>query len=277
MDIKNSIQVEELLTLPAGSFVLIDATAGPSAASLYETEHLAHAKYVNLEQDLSAIDDPAKGGRHPLPSPAAFAELLTKLGIQRESRVIVYDRLSGANAGARFWWMMKAIGHPKIQLLDGGFQYAKKANYPIETGKPTQAEASTKAYVAPAEWLLPTVNMATISQWTSDEATSLIIDVRESARYEGLQEPIDLVAGHIPTAINIPYAQNLTQEGLFKSSEELQNMYAPIIEGTNSENSAIHCGSGVTACHSLLAMAIAGLPLPSLYVGSWSEWSRNKL
>ena len=277
MDIKNSIQVEELLTLPAGSFVLIDATGGPTAADSYVEAHLAQAKYVNLEQDLSAIDNPANGGRHPLPSPATFAQLLTKLGIQRESRVIVYDRLSGANAAARFWWMMKAIGHPQIQLLDGGFQYAKKLNYPIETGVPTQGAASTKAYVAAAEWLLPTVNMATISQWTSDEATSLIIDVRETSRYQGLQEPIDLVAGHIPTAINIPYAQNLTEEGLFKSPEELHNLYAPIIAGTNQCNSAIHCGSGVTACHSLLAIAIAGLPLPSLYVGSWSEWSRNKL
>jgi len=274
---KDIIQIAELKALQPGSFVLIDATGGPTAADSYSKEHLAQAYYVNLEQDLSAIDNPAKGGRHPLPSPAVFASLLTSLGIQKDTHVIVYDRLSGANAAARFWWMMKSIGHANIQVLDGGFQEAKRQGYPTVEGDSSRTTEGTKAYPAPSTWQLPTVNMETISKWTEDTEPTLIVDVREEARYQGLQEPIDLVAGHIPTAINIPYAKNLNDSGLFKSSEELKDLYAPVIKDLSRKNSAIHCGSGVTACHTLLAIAIAGLALPSLYVGSWSEWSRNKL
>jgi len=274
---KDIIQIAELKALQPGSFVLIDATGGPTAADSYSKEHLAQAYYVNLEQDLSAIDNPAKGGRHPLPSPADFTSLLTSLGIQKDTHVIVYDRLSGSNAAARFWWMMKSIGHANIQVLDGGFQEAKRQGYPTVEGDPARTTEDTKAYPAPSTWQLPTVNMETISKWTEDTEPTLIVDVREEARYQGLQEPIDLVAGHIPTAINIPYAKNLNDSGLFKSSEELKDLYAPVIKDLSRKNSAIHCGSGVTACHTLLAIAIAGLALPSLYVGSWSEWSRNKL
>lgn len=278
MTMKDIIQVAELRALQPNSFILIDATGGPTAADSYHKGHLAGAQYVNLEQDLSTIDNPAIGGRHPLPSTSTFAALLTRLGIAADSHVVVYDRLSGANAAARFWWMLKSMGHHHIQVLDGGFSHAQKEGYPIEEGKPAAAIAEDReAYPAPAAWQLPTVTMETISTWIEDTAPHLIVDVREESRYQGLQEPIDLVAGHIPTAINIPYAENLDDAGLFKSKEELHKIYNPVISDLKSSHAAVHCGSGVTACHTLLAIAIAGLNLPSLYVGSWSEWSRNKL
>ncbi|SMG14582.1 sulfurtransferase [Sphingobacterium psychroaquaticum] len=255
--------------------IIIDATGGANTYQRYQEEHLEKAIFVDLDSQLSAVDDPKLGGRHPLPSILDFGHLLTQLGITKQSRVIVYDRLSGANAASRFWWMMRAIGHPSIQVLDGGFQAAKASGYPLQTGVLPPVSPAKEPYPVPHNWLLPTINMQEVELLTTD-TDSLIIDVREAHRYEGIEEPIDLIAGHIPSAINIPLANNTNEKGLFKSTKELKELYGPYVNDRATDKKVVHCGSGVSACQTLLALEIAGFELPQLYIGSWSEWSRNK-
>ncbi len=255
------------------NFVLIDARTGPDAKEKYNDQHLEGALYVDLEKDLSHKSaDPANGGRHPLPSVKDFAALLGQLGIDKSTHVVVYDDKSGANAAARFWWMMKAMGHEKIQVLDGGLKAAIDAGLNL-TNDITSAK-SKPAYPAD-KWLLPTVDADTVAKAVEDP-DYLVIDVREAFRYRGEDEPVDTVAGHIPGAVNIPYAGNLDANGNFLSAEELNKKYKEAIGNTNSQQVIVHCGSGVTACHTLLAMYQAGFEIPNLYVGSWSEWSRNE-
>lgn len=252
--------------------VLIDARSGPGMPDRYKQEHLKGALHVDLDQDLADIkEDAAEGGRHPLPQPAAFAKLLGKLGIGPATHVVVYDALSGANAAARFWWMLRAAGHERVQVLDGGYQAA------VAAGIPLSSEVSEPLSVEPypfSEWQLPTITMEEVAEATQNNK-AMVIDVRDAARYRGETEPIDLVAGHIPGAVNIPFQSNLDGTGQFLSPEALREKYTAALEGRSMQNVAVHCGSGVTACHTALAMDYAGLGIPKLYVGSWSEWSRN--
>ncbi len=262
------IRPEQLLELRhAEDFVLIDARFG---IDNYLDEHLEGALHVDLNSQLSDIKpDFAEGGRHPLPEPAQFAALLSDLGISPDSHVVVYDDKFGANAAARFWWMLKAIGHNKIQVLDGGYDAAVKAGFPGSS----KSEVPKKAEKYPVDrWVLPLADIQEMDRVAQDE-NYLVIDVRENERYLGKKEPIDLIAGHIPGAVNIPFSSNLDVDGFFLAPDQLKSKYA--FADKPSENIVVHCGSGVTACHTLLAMDYAGLEIPKLYVGSWSEWSRN--
>ncbi|MCL6260148.1 sulfurtransferase [Aquiflexum sp. TKW24L] len=264
------ISASDLLTLSDSSaFVLIDARFGKEN---YYKSHLQGALHVDLNNQLSDIKaDFADGGRHPLPAAKRFSELLESLGISQTSHVVVYDDKNGANAAARFWWMMKAVGHEKIQVLDGGMDAAIQAGFPVSSEvEKTPAKGTYKA----DQWQLPIADISEIDEVSQDK-NYLIIDVRENERYRGEKEPIDLVAGHIPGAMNIPFASNLDHKGFFLSPIELKAKYEEALEGKSAENIIVHCGSGVTACHTLLALAHAGMEIPKLYVGSWSEWSRN--
>lgn len=253
------------------SLVLIDAGFG---SEKYLQKHLSGARYVDLNRDLSSIkEDPADGGRHPLPDPIAFGKTLEKLGISPDSRVVVYDDKQGAMSAARFWWMLKAIGHRQVQVLDGGMQAAEKAGFPTKSGQ--ESYSSTVPYPA-SEWHLPLANLKEVASKAKDP-DSRVIDVREAARYLGETEPIDLIAGHIPGAINVPFSENLDSTGHFLPADIVRKKYSSLLPISSAENTLVHCGSGVTACHTLLAMAHAGLGIPKLYVGSWSEWSRNNL
>ena len=263
------IQPAELINLNADEFVLIDASAGSKAR--YDEKHLAGALYIDLNTDLADIDDFAIGGRHPLPTITQFAEVLGKFRIEKNTHVIIYDDKNGGNAAARFWWMLSAIGHEKVQVLNGGFDAAIKANFTTNNLKP-QVE-SRKPYPVNG-WNLGVANMDEVEK-ASKIGNQTIVDVRDANRYAGLTEPIDLIAGHIPTALNIPFTENLDEDGLFLSPAVLKEKYIKALDGVKSENVIVHCGSGVTACHMLLAMDYAGLEIPKLYVGSWSEWSRN--
>lgn len=255
-----------------GNIVIIDARTGPDAREKYNIEHLEGAQYVDLEKELSQkTADPSNGGRHPLPSIKNFTELLGRLGIEKLTQVVVYDDKSGANAAARFWWMLKSLGHEHIQVLDGGLKAAIEAGLPLTNIIPN---ANARPAYPADKWLLPTIKADTVADATNDP-DYLVIDVREAYRYRGESEPIDLVAGHIPGAVNIPYAGNLDPDGYFLSSDELANKYKEAIGKRNPEQVIVHCGSGVTACHTLLAMEEAGIEVPKLYVGSWSEWSRS--
>lgn len=266
------INFDELIALQGTEIVIIDARAGINAKENYIASHLKGARYIDLNHDLATIpSDAANGGRHPLPSLEKFSEVLSKIGITPTSHVIIYDDKNGSNAAARFWWMLRAIGHEKVQVLNGGLQTAIKAGFSTNSG----IENFTIAEPYPiSNWQLYQADITEIDK-ASNDPNIVIIDVRDKDRFDGLTEPIDLIAGHIPEAINIPFTSNLNEDGTYLSPEVLKTKYQAIINNTKPENVIVHCGSGVTACHTILALDYAGLPIPKLYVGSWSEWSRN--
>jgi thiosulfate/3-mercaptopyruvate sulfurtransferase len=258
--------------LGGGSLRLFDARPGPGA---YAAGHLPGALHADLDRDLSGATrpghDPARGGRHPLPAPAAFAEKLGAWGVGPEDDVIVYDAAGGANAAARLWWMLRALGHARAQVLDGGLAAALAAGLALETGPPM-------AVVRPAypgdAWTLPTVTADTVEARRAAAGFTLL-DVRSRERFRGDAEPFDPVAGHIPGARNLPFAGNLGPDGRFAPAAALRARYEALLAGAEPATLTVHCGSGVTACHTLLALEIAGLPGAALYVGSWSEWCRS--
>ncbi|MEQ9187143.1 MAG: sulfurtransferase [Cryomorphaceae bacterium] len=249
--------------------IVLDATFGKTAYPDYCFEHLIGAQWIDLNSQLSEIGpEPSKGGRHPLPSVSSFATVLGELGVGVDSKVIVYDKHSGALAAARCWWMLHAIGHPQTWVVDGGFQALKQA------GAPTDSEIIKPRALPPypsSEWKLPTKTMTEIEGLDPNDST--LVDVRESERYQGIREPIDLTAGHIPNAVNIPFSHNLNADGSFKTREELKKIYADVLR--MDKNVIFYCGSGVTACHGILGLAHASNKMAALYPGSWSEWSRN--
>lgn len=252
--------------------VIVDASAGPDSKMKYAAKHLEGALFVDLNTDLADIKSNfADGGRHPLPTPVQFSRILTQLGITPLSHVIIYDDKNGSNASARMWWMLKSIGHNKVQVVDGGFDAAIDGGFPLSS---KEESAFIQEPYNVSDWLLPLSGIDEVERVAHDK-DFLIIDVRDRERFNGEKEPIDLIAGHIPGAINIPFTGNLDAMGFFLSPDELRNKYLNEINNRKPGNIIVHCGSGVTACHTLLAMAYAGLEIPKLYVGSWSEWSRS--
>ncbi|MEY4579220.1 MAG: hypothetical protein RL701_3923 [Pseudomonadota bacterium] len=249
--------------------VLLDCRVDEKA---YRAGHLAGALHAQLERDLSApAPDPAHGGRHPLPEPRAWAATLGRWGITAGSHVVAYDDQNGANAAARVWWLLKAIGHTHVQVVDGGLPALIAAGFPItsDTPQPTPAEPyPATAFTGPRAEIDEVASARTA-------ADRRVIDVRAAFRYRGESEPIDPVAGHIPGARNVPLTDNLHADGTFKSAAELRAQYDAALAGVTPAQTIVHCGSGVTACHTLLAFERAGLHGAKLYVGSWSEWCRN--
>ena len=264
------IQTSELISLNPDDYILFDASAGSKAR--YNENHLANAFYIDLNTDLADIKDFANGGRHPLPSIDQFAQTLGNFGIDTETHVIIYDDKNGSNAAARFWWMLKAVGHEKVQVLNGGFEAAIKAG--IATNNEVPNAVAKNPYPVSA-WQLALADLAEV-EIASKTGNQTIIDVRDAKRYAGLTEPIDLIAGHIPGAINIPFTNSLDENGSFFNPKVIKKVLEMELADNNRDNLIVHCGSGVTACHLLLAMDYAGLAIPKLYVGSWSEWSRNE-
>ena len=265
------LSADDLVQLMASDqeIVLLDTRAGG-----YDTGHLRGAQRADLETQLSAARDPGAnpkhGGRHPLPPLERWTRQLGAWGIEPDTHVVIYDDQSGANAAARAWWMLRAVGHERVSVLDGGYPAAVKA------GLATTAEVSVVAPRPPypaEEWQRPTVDMPRVDALRQDPNWK-VLDVRSAERFRGETEPIDPVAGSIPGAVNLPFAENL-EDGRFKSSRELRAMYEELLGGTPADHLVVHCGSGVTACHTLLALEAAGLEGAALYVGSWGEWCRN--
>lgn len=261
-----------LEAVQTNAIVLVDATNSPTAYQNYQQSHLLGALFVDVNTQLADIkEDVSIGGRHPLPTVEQFSKTLSHLGITPETWVVVYDDKYGANAAARFWWMLRSIGHEKVQVLSGGIQAAIQAGFP--TSSVVEVPTQVESYPIQS-WQWSTIDLQGMDDMIQKD-NFIVIDVRESQRYRGETEPIDLVAGHIPGATNIPFMTNLDANGFFLSPEELKEQYQKAFENIPEENRVVHCGSGVTACHTLLALAIADIPMPKLYVGSWSEWSRN--
>lgn len=266
------ISPSELKNLPTENLVILDARVGKDVYQNYLNNHIKGARFIDLDKDLAEIgEDAAFGGRHPLPSVEKFAETLSKLGISENAHLVVYDDKNGSNAAARAWWMLKSFGFEKVQVLDGGFQNAEKEGLEFSSGEDVFEKADV---IKKENWDLPTSTLEIVENELTNHS-STVIDVRDAYRYKGESEPIDLVAGHIPGAINIPFSENLDENGNFLKPEILKEKYSKLLEN-KPENLIIHCGSGVTACHTILALDYAGLKIPNLYVGSWSEWSRRE-
>lgn len=230
----------------------------------YDRAHIPGAVFVDVDGELVA---PAGPGRHPLPSPPAFARRMGELGIGTEHDVVAYDQ-GGGTIAARLWWMFDAIGHHRVSLLDGGFAAWRAISGPTTSAPPAHEPAALET--STSAW------PGTISR--DELAASLgavqVVDVRAPERYRGEVEPVDPVAGHIPTAINLPTTAHLNPDGHFRGAAELAEAFrAAGIDG--GPDTVIHCGSGINACHTLFAMRLAGLPAPRLYPGSYSDWSRS--
>ncbi len=267
------IQASELYELlNQDDLIIVDVSYGKDARLNYDNKHIHGALFVDLNTQLANINaDFSIGGRHPLPTLEQFSKALTHLGISKKSHVIIYDDKNGASAAARFWWMLKSVGHKKVQVLNGGLQAAERIGLPIDS-KMVKPKVSRVYKIE--NWNLPLSDMEEVERVSQDDSFK-VIDVRDVERYNGEKEPIDLIAGHIPGALNVPFSENLDDFGLFLAPKELNKKYKKIFKNTKPENVIIHCGSGVTVCHTLLALAYAGIEIPKLYVGSWSELSRN--
>ncbi len=283
------VQLQELLATGTPhmvfdcSFELMKPEAG---AAHYAAAHIPGAVYANLDTDLSARHgtpgsdgkvivaqedgEPASGGRHPLPSREKFAAWLSSVGFTNDMQAVVYDR-NGANYCGRLWWMLKWMGHDAAAVLDGGLQ-AWQAGGGGVTDRVAPAHFQSNFVLAPP--LLALRSTHTIaSRLGSPEQT--VIDARAGARYRGEVEPLDPIAGHIPGALNRPFAENLGPDGRFKPAAQLRAEFEALLAGRDPATVVHQCGSGVSAVPNLLAMQIAGLGATALYAGSWSEWSRT--
>lgn len=237
---------------------LADKSAGKAA---YQKDHIPGAVYVDLHEDLSRPPS-TNNGRHPLPTSEVMNELFSELGIQETSQVVIYDNVFGAFA-ARLWWMLRHMQHKNVAVLDGGWQAWTAAGAPTDSEQVNRNKSQFNNTAIPDDVV-----------FIEDvQDARLVIDSREPIRYSGGSEPIDKAAGHIPGALNRFWKENISETGCFREKAHLKQEFAQLLGQVPAESSVFYCGSGVTACHNLLAAVHAGLPQPKLYAGSWSEWS----
>lgn len=235
----------------------------------YREGHIPGALYAHLEQDLSGPVSETSG-RHPLPDPEALRATFSRWGITPTTRVVCYDYRTNAYAG-RLWWLLRWLGHERVAVLDGGFEKWLAEERPVSDAVPDDPPpAEFRGGPDPAL----TVSSETIFE-DLDDGELCLIDVRAEPRFNGDEEPIDPVAGHIPGAVNLPFAKNLDVSGCYLPPEALRKMYARILGDHPPQACVVMCGSGVTACQSLIALEQAGLDGARLYPGSWSEWIRD--
>lgn len=273
MTTRTLIQAEELASLLGDArlrifdcrFDLARPTYGRTA---YLDEHLPGAIYADLNTDLSSAAT-ATSGRHPLPSPAWFEARLRAWGLHADSRVVAYDDSNGAYA-ARLWWMLRWVGHDDVAVLDGGMRRWLQLGLPLTDEVPAPAPGRftarpRAAMIASADDVLA----------ASADPAARILDARATERYRGEVEPIDRVAGHIPGARNHAFGTSLDAQGRFLAPDALRASLRPSLDSIGAERTIVYCGSGVTACHVLLALEHAGLGGARLYPGSWSQWSSD--
>jgi thiosulfate/3-mercaptopyruvate sulfurtransferase len=232
----------------------------------YEASHVPGAVYASLTADLSG---PKTGtnGRHPIPSVDAFSATLGRLGIASGTQVIAYDQDSGMYA-SRLWWLLRYMGHDAVAILDGGWAKWVREGRPTRTG--SEQRPATTFVAAPRPQMR--VGVDEVASRLNDPQM-LLVDARAPERFEGQVEPIDRVPGHIPGAVNHHYKSNANEDSTFLAPDTLRRDFTRLLAGHEPRDAVMYCGSGVTACHNLLAMTHAGLPGARLYPGSWSEWS----
>ncbi len=268
------ISADELRALQAGGsnppvivdcgFDLVDTEAGERA---WREAHVAGASYLHLDRDLSGAKT-GRNGRHPLPERATFAATLGRLGITPATQVIALDRQGGLYA-ARLWWMLRWLGHEAVAVLDGGHDAWQAAGGAVDAEPPAQRAA------APYPERAPLAGSTSADALAAQLGRVRLVDARAGERFRGEVEPLDKAAGHIPGAINRFFKDNLEVGGRFKPADQLRREFEALL-GRDAASQTVHqCGSGVTACHNLLAMEHAGLTGSRLYPGSWSEWSAD--
>lgn len=245
------------------SFDLTDPDAGRRS---FESAHVPGAHYVHLDLDLCGPKT-GRNGRHPMPSRMAFATTLARLGLQPSQTVVVMDRGNSIFA-ARLWWMLGWIGHPTTRVLDGGWAAWQAQGGEVATGPSPQRQHHAPPYPDKVCETWRTIDADTL---LANLPITRVVDARPPERFRGEIEPLDPVAGHIPGAHNHPFTDNLSADGRFLDADTLRQRWAPLL-GDAATHVVHQCGSGATACHNLLATAIAGWPLGCLYPGSWSEW-----
>jgi thiosulfate/3-mercaptopyruvate sulfurtransferase len=266
------ISAEQLATHLGDGWVIVDCRYDLQNESWghdeYRAAHVPGAVYVSLGEDLSGPKTGANG-RHPVPSVDALADMFGKLGISRDVQVIAYDQDSGMYA-SRLWWSLRYLGHDAVALLDGGWAKWKREGRPTMSGDEHRAPVVFNAD--------PRSNMRATVDAVSTHLTDgsiLLVDARAPERFEGRNETIDRAAGHIPGALNHFFKTNLAADGTMLAPEVLRRTFDGLLKGRETSEVVMYCGSGVTACHNLLAMEHAGLPGARLYAGSWSEWSAD--
>jgi thiosulfate/3-mercaptopyruvate sulfurtransferase len=248
-----------------------DLAATDHGARDYRLGHIPGAVYAHLDHDLSGPITPDTG-RHPLPDPQRLGRWVGEIGITPDRQVIAYDD-SGGTMAVRLWWLLRWLGHRDVALLDGGWQAWQQSGLPSESDPVSPSSAAVYPGTPDPSQVVET---ETLVAWCEQRDVSItLIDARTAERFNGEAEPIDPVAGHIPGAINRPLQENLDADGRFKSPEDLRRLYLGTLGGRPPASVVAMCGSGVTACHNLLAMEIAGLSGGRLYAGSWSEWIRD--
>lgn len=230
---------------------------GPPGRAEHEAGHIPGAVYVDLDEDLAAA--PGEGGRHPLPNPGVFVSAMRRAGVRGHRPVVVYDDWSG-HAAARAWWLLRYYGHPDVRVLDGGWDAWRRVGGEVETGSVAPEPGDFDG--EPGR--MPVVGPEGVLD------VDVLIDARAPERYRGEVEPVDPVAGHIPGAVNVPTASNVGTDGRFRDEDALWSTYAEVGAAAGADI-AVYCGSGVTACHDILAMEVAGVHA-ALYPGSWSGW-----
>lgn len=270
------ITPEQAAALPPGKVFWCDVRHDlfkPSAGlEAWQAGHIPGAVHVSVDSVLGGRHT-GRNGRHPLPSQLAFLAALSELGWQAGQPVIAYDAQGGQFA-ARLWWMLRAAGHETVQVLDGGWQAWQAAGLPISTEGPVRVLSHPPAntLAEAGDWQgMPRVEADALLQ-TPVRHARILVDARAPARWRGDEEPLDPVGGHIPGALNRPFALNLDATGRFKPARELRAEFEALLAGQAPAVMVHSCGSGVSACHNLLAMHAAGLEGASLYPGSWSEW-----
>lgn len=265
------IDATELAALPAHAVLIVDCrfelTDPAKGERDYLDGHIPGAVHASLDRDLSDLSRQAEGlGRHPLPLESAFNALLSRWGWQPGMQVVSYDAAGGALAAARLWWLLRLVGVREAAVLDGGYAAWLAAGLPVESGATAPRPASKVSLRYDADQVL--LDHAAVR----DGAAGQLLDARAAPRYRGDVEPLDRVGGHVPGALNRPFADNLGSDGRFKPAAELRDEFLAVL-GATAPSQVVHmCGSGVTACHNLLAMEHAGLHGSRLYAPSWSGW-----
>jgi len=264
-DLNNNLSTQDWFIFDC-RFLLKDPEGG---LKKFNQGHIPGAQFADMDKDLASPVTPASG-RHPLPDPNEFIKKLQFWGVNNSSQIICYDDISGAFA-ARMWWLLKWLGHNDVAVLDGGIDKWIASGLSIEKNVKQSAVGTFCGQANNDMW----VDVEFVQKELEQNKINLL-DARSRERFTAKDTKTDPVAGHVPGAMSFPFAENLSKQGVFLSADELQQRFALIVSNTDSKGVINMCGSGVTACHNLLAMSIAGLPLARLFVGSWSEWIKDK-
>ena len=272
MAYRTLISTEALAVNLDGSWVVVDCRYdlhnGSWGREQYRAAHIPGAVYASLSRDLSGALTGANG-RHPLPCVEDLEATFGRLGISSDTQVVIYDQDAGMYA-SRMWWMLRYMGHESAAVLDGGWAKWVREQRPVRAGEESKRAAVFTAHRRKELRVMVDRVLASLG-----ESSLLLVDARAPERFTGENEPLDRTPGHIPGAVNYFYKRNVTDEGVMLPPERLRQQLADVLDDRPPDEVVMYCGSGVTACHNLLAMEHAGLSGAKLYVGSWSEWSAD--